>query len=156
PPAWLPRQQSPDYGIDYLVEISDPRSTSVTLSTEFHNSEPSGITFAVQLKGSSKLNYRANTIAFSIKSNHLEYYVDKYRFAVFLVVMDVAKIAGYWLFVQKYILEELSSSWLSQLTATVHIPLTQNLLDSFALRTAAVEAEKYMVGLRPASAPHAI
>lgn len=60
PDEWVLREQSPDYGLDYSVEI-------------FKNNKSTGNIFFVQLKGTEK-NVANDTLKISIKLSQLEYY----------------------------------------------------------------------------------
>jgi len=60
PDEWVLRKQSPDYGLDYSVEI-------------FKNNRSTGNIFFVQLKGTEK-NVANDTLKISIKLSQLEYY----------------------------------------------------------------------------------
>src|SRR5271170_904788 len=68
PPNWIPRDQKPDYGVDYLVEISDKDILT-------------GLQFGVQLKGKKRLEYSKTHVSISVEVKHLVYYVDQYRLA---------------------------------------------------------------------------
>ena len=58
PPAWVVRDQNPDYGIDYLVEVAESERMT-------------GVTLAVQLKGTTSLKRQGDRIAYRIQTGHL-------------------------------------------------------------------------------------
>ena len=144
PPGWLIRKQDPDVHIDYFVEIDD-------------NSEPSGLTFGVQLKGTGSPRYSKGFIKVSLKTKHLSYYLDRVRQPVFLVAVDIKKKKGYWIFIQKWEEDELKERhWRDQNKITVKIPLLNSLSDNKRLRESVSKAEIYMRELWPSSIPSAI
>ncbi|MFW6122002.1 MAG: DUF4365 domain-containing protein [Petrotogales bacterium] len=144
PPGWLIREQRPDIYVDYFVEIAD-------------NSEPSGIIFGVQLKGTGSPRYAKRVIKISIKTKHVKYYLDKLKQPIFLVVVDVKKKKGYWLFVQEWVSKELKPrNWKEQNKIDIKIPVTNSLSDVQKLRRGVSRAESYMRELWPSSIPAAV
>ncbi|HUB27915.1 MAG TPA: DUF4365 domain-containing protein, partial [Tepidisphaeraceae bacterium] len=101
PPGWVHREQKPDYGIDYLVEVADERG------------KLTGLQFAVQLKGKKHLDRSKSHATVSVECKHLAYYTDQCRAPVFLFAVDVTNGDGYWCFLQKHMLEELND-WRSK------------------------------------------
>jgi len=144
PPGWLIRKQDPDIHVDYFVEVVD-------------RSEPSGVIFGVQLKGTGSPRYSKKLIKISIKTKHLTYYLDKVKQPIFLVVVDIKKKQGYWLFLQGWAKEELKTrNWREQETIVIKIPLTNSLSSTNKLLKEITIAEKYMHELWPSSIPVAI
>lgn len=144
PPGWVHRKQHPDYGVDYLVEI-------------FKNEKPTGIQFAVQLKGTQSLRLRKGVVRFPLETSHLVYYLDKVSPPVFLIVVDVAARCGYWLFTQAYALDKLHGrDWRRQKTVTLQLAAENNLADTDRLQTAVRRAVARMAELHPASIPGVI
>lgn len=82
PPSWLIREQHPDIHIDYVVELAD-------------DSGPLGNIFGVQLKGTISPKYSGKFIKFSLKTSPVIYYLDKVKYPVFLIVIDVRAKKGY-------------------------------------------------------------
>lgn len=145
PPSWLKREQKPDHHIDYFVEIAEEGAI------------PSGITFAVQLKGTKSPRYSDNFIVQSMKVEHLAYYIDKVRRPVFLIVIDVQSSDAYWLFMQEWIISNLKDpKWRKQQKVSVKIPLANQLQETSKLQKSVIEAEKYMRDLWPSSIPAAV
>ena len=139
PPSWLKREQHPDYHIDYFIEIEE-------------KSEPSGLVFGVQLKGTSSPNYSKKTIKLPIKTKHLAYYIDRTKEPVFIVIVDTKKQCGYWLFIQEWIRKELSGKdWRQRKKVTVKIPTVNKLELSNEIYLAVKKAEKFMRELWPCS-----
>ncbi|MCP4149394.1 MAG: DUF4365 domain-containing protein, partial [bacterium] len=88
-PEWVTRSQEKDYGIDFEVEV-------------FENNKSTGYLFKVQLKGTENVNTGIKNThnSFSMEIKHLEYYLEKLMFPVFLVLCDVKTKAVYWLDMQ--------------------------------------------------------
>jgi len=143
PPKWLIREQSPDVHIDYFIEIVE-------------ESEPTGLLFGTQLKGTASARYTSKYIKYSFEKKHLAYYVDKVKQAVFLVVVDVNEGKGYWLFAQKNIINELRPNWRRQKNVELKIPLHNELgnIDQFLKEIK--EADVFMRDLWPGSVAAAV
>lgn len=140
PREWILRKQERDYGVDYLVEVSEGGTAS-------------GRQFAVQLKGTARGSIREGLVRCVLSRAHVEYYVDRLRLPVFLVVADVSRSKCYWLSLQQHVLTTLnSSSWRHQRSLTLRIPVAHDLSDHAAFCAAVNEAEQFAVGLRPGSA----
>ncbi|MCP4652093.1 MAG: DUF4365 domain-containing protein [Candidatus Omnitrophica bacterium] len=139
PLTWLKRKQTPDFYVDYFVEVDKER-------------EPSGVVFGVQLKGTRKLSTTKKHVKFSMKVKHLKYYFDNARQPIFLVVIDVVHRKGYWVFIQQYIKEVLNlSNWRELIKTTIKIPIQNLLNDIDSFHEAIHNSEKYMRELRPSS-----
>ena len=112
PDSWVPREQYPDYRIDYTIEI-------------FDEDEPSGLSWNAQLKGSKKPKRLSgsSSVSYSMEVSHLEYYVDKVLLPVFLVVVDTVNENGWWVFLQQYIKTQLKADWRNKSTAAIRIHL---------------------------------
>jgi hypothetical protein len=144
PESWIPRGQSPDYGIDYVVEIVEGESLT-------------GLKFAVQLKGKKNLRKAGSNVCFSMETEHLAYYVDKERQPIFLVLIDVSNEIGYWIFLQKYMLYDLNvDDWRLKKTVTIRIPEKNLLSDIDSLHKAIQKAEEFMGGLWPSAIETAV
>jgi hypothetical protein len=74
PTEWVLRKLSPDYGIDYLVEV-------------FENNKSSGIHFFIQLKGTDNIE-KNGTINYRLSKNHIEYY-SKLSLPILLVYVSI-------------------------------------------------------------------
>jgi hypothetical protein len=150
PRPWVKRKQAPDYGIDFQIETTE--KNSVTAADDLV-----GLKFGVQLKGKKSLRPSGSHLTFSMETKHLSYYVDHCREPIFLVVVDVEREEGYWLFVQEHVLTCLASTkWREQKTASVRIPIGQRLENTDQLHDAVKVAERYMAGFRPAEVRNAI
>lgn len=115
PKHWSLAEPSEDYGIDYLVQVFDKETNEATKTT-----------FIIQLKGTTNYKKDENYVRFSIHTDYLKYYYTKVAIPVFLVVVDIINEECCWLFIQKYINEELSikkPTWKSQKTNTLYIPI---------------------------------
>lgn len=147
PTDWIPREETPDYGVDYRVEI-------------FQDGEKTGLVFGVQLKGkrsARSLRRIRGALSVTLESRNLRDYVDKERQPIFLVAIDVSKAVGYWLFLQQYADEELAGTdWRNKETVKVRIPIQNRLDDMAKLRAAILAADRYMAERHPASVEAAI
>src|SRR5262245_7342793 len=91
PRHWLLQKLSPDFGVDYHVMIGTPASR-----------EAKGDAIYLQLKGTAEGDYRYgnSVIAFTLEKKHLTFFSDEAKLPVFLLVVDLDRRAGYWLFMQ--------------------------------------------------------
>ena len=135
PKNWSLAEPSEDYGIDYLVQVFDRDTREVT-----------DISFIIQLKGTENYKKDDSHVKFSISTDYLKYYYDKMYVPVFLVVVDTNTEEYCWLFVQKYINEELNvkkSNWKSQKTVTVEIPIENTFSNPQIIEKVAEEGSQY-------------
>jgi hypothetical protein len=140
PPEWVTRAtQSDDYGIDFQVEV-------------FEAYQPLALRTAFQVKGASRVSADAGSIRFALNTRNLATYVDAEVLPVFLVVCDVERGAAYFVFLQKFALEELAGrNWRAQETVTISVPAANRLQDRVLLLRALRDAHAYMANLRPGS-----
>ena len=96
PNMWEPRKQSPDRGIDYLVEIVD------------EDLDYTGKEFAAQVKTTTKIRHHKGTVRFSLSTDALSYYGKRVQ-PVYLVVIDINKEKAYYQFLQKYVFKDLKN-----------------------------------------------
>lgn len=121
PTNWVLREQHPDYGIDYEIEV-------------FNNDKPAGIWFRIQLKGKENCREIEDSIAISFKTDTIKHYISNVPFPVFLFVVLVQKEEIYWLFLQKYANEKLkveNPEWMKQNSVTIRIPKTNRFSNNF-------------------------
>lgn len=121
PPNWVLREQHPDYGIDYEIEV-------------FNKDNPTGIWFRIQLKGTEQCHESEDSISIPFETDKIEYYLSKVPFPVFLFVVQVQKKEIYWLFLQKYaneILRVENPEWMKQTSVTIKIPKTNRFNNNF-------------------------
>jgi hypothetical protein len=138
---FIKRPLQPDYHVDYFGEVVE-------------DDNPSGIYFGIQLKGIEKIQIIRNDIKLSLKTKHLYYYLDKVKsFPVFLIVVDVLSKKAYYLFLQKYLNEEiLNMGWRNQKNVLIHISQSNEINDLQSLKKTIIDADKYMKALSlPAS-----
>ena len=112
PSNWVIREQHPDYGIDYEIEV-------------FQEEQPAGIWFRIQLKGKEKAQETEDSIFISFETGKIDYYLSKVPFPVFLFVVVTAEEEIYWLFLQKFVNEVLkveNPRWMEQKSVTIKIP----------------------------------
>ncbi len=133
PPTWVPNEQHRDYGKDYLVEIGDD------------NGELTGSSFYLQLKGQETATVSADGshVKFALESKYATYYSDKIKdLPVFLVVVDVTKKKGWWLFLQPVL--EADQTWRKKGSITVSLPASHDITAISSVRNAVEEAKKWM------------
>lgn len=137
---FIKHQLIPDYHKDFLIELN-------------LGNEPSGIFFYVQLKGVENVHITKNSVKFSLKTKHLNYYYDKIKdYPVFLLITDTSKNKTYWLFIQKYLKESISNSkWRNQKTVTLSITKENLISDLEFFQSVVKEANAYMKELWPSS-----
>lgn len=117
PCSWIVRELKPDYGLDYEVEI-------VT------GEKPTGVTFCVQLKGTTSPKYINEVLTLDFEVDKLIYYFEKVHKPVFIVVADLKNNKCFWLFTQRYIqqiLRRQKPRWHTQKSVTLHIPTSNQL-----------------------------
>ena len=133
PDSWVPREQHPDYRIDYTTEI-------------FNGDQSAGLFWHVQLKGAKKPRRlkASRAVSYSMDVDHLKYYLDKVATPVFLVLVDTTRQEGWWVFLQQYIESELHADWRTKSSATIRLPLANSIHDSTTLQEAVSDATQYM------------
>jgi Domain of unknown function (DUF4365) len=145
-PSWVPNELHPDYGKDFLFEVAEDQ-------------ELTGFTFFVQLKGQQavRLINGGASATFPLKKKDAIYYADKVRQPIFLVLVDVSRKVGYWLFLQKHLLDDWpNQNWRFQKTVNVQLPTTNTLTGVESLRAAVKQANDYMAARHPAAITSAI
>lgn len=132
------RPLNPDIHIDYFVELVE-------------KNDPSGVHFGIQLKGVQKLSYNKSQIKFPMKTKHLSYYLDKVKtYPVFLIVVDIESNRSYWLFLQKYLNDEIpNKQWRKQKIVNVLISDENLINDVEVLKKKVQIANNYMIELWP-------
>ena len=137
PDDWAAVKQTPDYGVDYRVEV-------------FEKGEKTGNIFGVQLKGSTTLAPQATTWKLRLKTKHLAAFLDKERQPIFVVLIDTIHKKGRWLFVQKFVKENLvANKWRNKQSAQLLFPISNDITDSDTLSAEVVEAFEYVRHLWP-------
>lgn len=133
-----------DYGKDYRVELVE-------------GDRVSGVAFMVQLKGTAGYRHSRDRsqVQFRMETRHLQYYFEKVREPVFLVVVDTEAREAVWLFLQGWVAKQKQIKWASR-TMTVSIPAAQSLADHGLLRKAVAQSIEFMTSLRPGTVRDAI
>ena len=132
--AWTVYDIRPDYGIDHKVELVE-------------GEDHTGQTFWVQVKGQKKVRRLSNgTVTFKLETKDLDYYT-RLNEPVFLVVVDVTKRVGYWVFTQQYERTLRNVGWRLQVYVQIHLPASNLLSDLRSLRAAVKDAIGYMARL---------
>ena len=115
--------------------------------------QPSGIQFAVQVKGVARPRGRRR-ISKSFKRQHLEYWIERSRLPVFIILVDVAGGRAHFRFVREWA-RFFGTKWKEQASTTVHIPLENQVADHRkfveALRLADLEMNRAAGGKAIAS-----
>lgn len=144
PESWLPRKQSPDFFIDYLVEVVE-------------NGEPTGRKFAVQVKGVKVPENSATPLKFSAEGKHARYWLEKCQHPVFVFLIDVTRRTGHWMFVQEFLRDHVSKAALErQKTITLRFDPRNNLKEREQFISQLPKAEKRVRDLHPGSAQAAL
>jgi hypothetical protein len=79
-------------------------------------------------------------------TDHLRYYLEKVQLPVFLVLVDLAKPAGYFCFLQEWLFRNEALAKLNtQTTLTVRIPIADRLEDQKRFREALVRSTQFML-----------
>lgn len=137
-----------DYGIDYSAEVFS-RSNSREMKTAL------GLDFQIQLKGTRSPRIVDNSFAFSFETKLLLHFLTNKRIPVFLVVIDVERREGAFVFLQQIALE-LAPGWQDQETVTIRLPIRNSIHDASCFERAVREADKQMTTLRPGSVRAAV
>ncbi len=140
PSTWVINEQFKDYAKDYLVEIGEDNGTLT------------GSSFYIQLKGQEHADFSADglLVSFSLLSKYAKYYLDQITdLPVFLVVVDVNKKIGWWLFLQP-VLEE-NQKWRKQDSVTIRLSTSNVITNTTEFRTAVDDAKKWLRLHHPAS-----
>jgi hypothetical protein len=133
--TWTVYAIQPDYGKDHKVELVE-------------NEDHTGLTFWVQVKGQQRVKRLRNGLAsFELETKHLEYY-SRLTAPAFLVVVDVTKRIGYWMFLQEYERTVLrGTNWRIQKYIQIKIPPANVLSDLDRLRAAVRDARRFLTRL---------
>lgn len=144
PADWPWRKQSPDFFVDYHVEVVE-------------HGEPTGRQFGLQIKGTSKAKRRKNYIRHRMPRKHLSYYRDNARLPIFVALVDTEKKAAYWLFAQRYLRGQATKADLDNKNSlTLRFDPQDSFADLERFRSALAQAEQYMRELYPGSPAAAI
>jgi hypothetical protein len=132
PEHWTVYDIRPDYGKDHKVELVE-------------GGEHTGLSFWVQVKGQKKVKkLKDGTVSFKLETKDLDYHV-KLQAPVFLVVVDVSRRVGYWVFTQKYERTRLKNlPWRQQSHIQIRLPAENLISDLYSLRGAVRDAIGYM------------
>lgn len=142
PSSWVVNEQKKDYAKDFLVEICKREHLT-------------GSGFFIQLKGSDKIECKNGCVRFPLETKYAEYYRDKLKeVPIFLVVVNVKKRTGWWIFLQEYLSG--NTNWRRQKTSTIKIPAKNQLSNSDALENAVVKAQQWLLRRHPEALPDAI
>lgn len=112
------RMELPDECIEN-EEGQDKQHLDYTLHLR-EDSAPSGIQFAAQVKGVGKAA-RGRRISRRFKRQHLEYWIDRSRLPVFIIIVDVVNGAAYYQLAREWA-RSAGTQWRELATTTVHIP----------------------------------
>jgi hypothetical protein len=136
---WSIFDLSPDYGLDQVIEVVE-------------GGKHSGKAILVQVKGRGNLPGKGEKIKQPLEIEHLDYYTKRIE-PVFLIVVDVKRQEGYWVFLQKYVKTELryrewrpgaSSQLGKKPEITINVPASNRLSDRKRFKSAIEDALGYM------------
>jgi hypothetical protein len=134
PPSWLGRVQNPDYAVDFQIELVE-------------RGEPTGSRIAVQVKGVGSKKGAKHLKRVSSKT--LAYLRDKERLPAFLVLVDVRSQTAHWVFVQKYLHENVRRTEYRKHKIGIQLPIENDLADFPHFEAAIRGAIAYMADLHP-------
>ncbi len=129
PKTWNINPQKNDFGKDYYVEVGDEAGNLT------------GVSFVIQLKGHEKPKLRASfgCVNESLTRKHAVYYLDHVRdVPAFLVVVDTIRRTAWFMFLQQTL--DLDQSWRSRKSATLRIPVTNDLSNTVHFTDAVLKA----------------
>lgn len=134
PDHWSVQKPDEDYGLDYFVQVFEDDDIG----------EATEILFYIQLKGTTNYNQNDTHVKFSSEIEYLKYFI-KLPVPVFLVVVDVNTEDYCWLFLQKYINEELKDTkkWNTQKSTTLYIPKENTFSNPEIIEKCAREGIRY-------------
>ena len=114
---WEPSPIPPphDYGCDLLVTMFKSRTPRTSTPGEFY----------VQVRGTRTISGGSGSVTTRIERKHIRYWKDR-AIPVLLVVCDVRKETGYWLWIEDY-LKDMGSRSLNAMNPTIRIPRTNQL-----------------------------
>jgi hypothetical protein len=145
PLAWVINEHGADYAKDYLVEIGND------------DDELTGSSFYVQLKGQQTVSFSADgtVVKFQLKAKYAIYYSRKIKdLPVFLVVVDVTKKKGWWLFLQRVLAEDLT--WDRESSITLNIPVENEIGKTSVFQKQVEEAKNWLRVTHPLSVQEAV
>lgn len=141
--GFILRDQVPDYFVDYEIEIAT-------------GGWPSGTRILAQQKGSHKGNFKSGSIIHDFEVKDLIYWIDNcQQLPVLLIVVDVEKEVGYYLFVHRWADQIHGDAWRGQKTKRVEIPLDNRLDEIERFKEAVDEAVASLKERFPGSVPSA-
>lgn len=144
-PNWILRPETPDYWIDYSVEVGIKKW-------------PSGRRFLIQLKGKRKVKFnRKGLTKFRLERRHADYYAQKCEQPVFLILTDTMAKECYYCFLQGWFDQKLPpENWGKKQSIGVEVKKQSNLSDIETFSSEVDEAFKYMKEKFPSSIKSAI
>lgn len=144
PTGWPRRTQSPDFGVDWQIEVAE-------------KGELTGLHFALQVKGRRRVGYQDSQPRLRMYTKNLAYYRDRVRLPLFIALIDTTKKSAHWLFAQKYLRDAVNRT---DIENKKRLTLLFDPKDSFSdlarFRVAIEMADRYMRDLYPGSPDAAI
>ncbi len=144
PTKWVINPHPNDYGKDFDVEVVDSDGT-VT-----------GSNFYVRVKGTQAVRKSGDgkSVKFSLESKYAEYYAQIEQTPVLLVVVDITKQMGWWLFLQRYL--DTHKGWKTKNSLTIDIPVENTLEDIPRLSKAFYQAVHWLRAKHPTALRNSI
>lgn len=149
PSPWVVNEYlQADYGKDYQVEIFDDDGT------------PTEYLFQIQLKGKREphLLSGGNAYSFSMKTNHLKYYLKAVTTPIFLVIADLKRQQCCYLFLQEVIVELFGDTpdFRNKKEISLRIPTANQIRDGGNLKHNVISATEYMRNRYPGTVASAV
>ncbi|MBU2600653.1 MAG: DUF4365 domain-containing protein [Actinobacteria bacterium] len=127
PTSWILRQQHPDYGVDFVVQLA-------------HSGQVSGVEFDVQLKGTSSPRYVGGKLALRMETAHLKHFAYGRSRPVAIVVVDTRNDTVLWMTASQasVSLQATCPGWERQQTVTLRFDTNQGLPESASVLEAEI------------------
>ncbi|MCA9031418.1 MAG: DUF4365 domain-containing protein, partial [Planctomycetaceae bacterium] len=145
PSDWVFRTQTPDYGLDIMVEV-------------FSAGRTSGLEFGVQVRGTNRIKTICNNqfVTAKIETENLIDHLEKRRYPVFIFRVDNKSQTVYWECLQTHASQKLKKNWRNSKEVTIRIPTSQTLCQLDAFEQTLHDAVSFVNDLHPGSVAAAI
>jgi len=122
-----------DYAKDFSVEMIEKTTRLVT-----------GVFSYIQLKSqlAPSIHQDGRSVSYSLSKSDLAYWCDRLTLPLFVVIVDVERKEGWFLFIQKYM--EAQKDWRNQDSFTVNLPIENSISNREAFEAAIEAAFEYM------------
>lgn len=134
PTSWIVKDNVPDYGIDFEVEIVEGEDVTNKV-------------LWLQIKATEKIEQSHDIISYTIETKALKHY-DACRLPVLILLWIKPQNRFYHIFAQRYIQENLNvkkPNWRAQKTISLQFPLDSKLKNANTLVSVATEGYFYII-----------